>query len=236
MDREKEVFLVLTALTILHFVENLWLVPWSPLMVIFGIFAILIPLKLRKREELGLKRPERSKDFLKYTALGIIVSLAMSVAMETLYPMVLENLGLRGNVYYDYWAAMDSWIEHIMHKFGADLGFAWLGLFMLAWAPIGEELLYRGYAFNSLLEKKSFAIASTISTLYFAVRHFAHLAPSLPTLPIASGLLWAILVIPLAYIWCYVFQKTKSLYSTMLIHFLANLIPSILYSIEALPK
>lgn len=59
MDRGKEVFLVLTALTILHFIENLWLVPWSPLMVIFGILAILIPLKCRRGEELGLKRPER---------------------------------------------------------------------------------------------------------------------------------------------------------------------------------
>ncbi len=235
MGREKEVLLVLAALTVLHVIENLWFVPWSPLMVIFGILAILIPLKYRKREELGLKRPERRKDFLKYTALGVAVSLAFSVAMQRVYPLAMDGLGLKGNIQYDYWVAMDVWIENIMQKFGADFGFAWLGLFMLVWAPIGEELLYRGYAFNSLLEKRSFVIASTTSTLYFAVRHFAHLTPSLSTFPIASGLLWGILVIPPAYVWCYVLQKTRSLYSTMLIHFLVNLIPSILYSIQALP-
>ncbi len=236
MDREKEVFLVLTTLTILHFVENLWLVPWSPLMVIFGILAILVPLKYRRIEELGLKRPEQWKDFLKYTTLGVVLSLAVSAAMQTVYPMALESLGLRGNIQYDYWAAMNSWIERIMQKFGADLGYAWLGLFMLVWAPIGEELLYRGYAFNSLLEKRSFINASTVSTLYFGVRHLAHLTPSSPTLPVAPGLLWGVFTIPLAYVWCYVLQKTRSLYSTVLIHFLVNLIPSILYSTQALPK
>jgi len=41
MDREKEVFLVLTAPTILHSVENLWFVPWSPLMAIFDFLAII---------------------------------------------------------------------------------------------------------------------------------------------------------------------------------------------------
>jgi len=236
MNREREVFLVLTALTILHFVENLWFVPWSPLMVIFGILAILIPLKYRKREELGLKRPERRKNFLKYTALGIALSLAFSLAMQTVYPLIIDGLGLKGNIQYDYWAAMDSWIENIMQKFGSDFGFAWLGLFMLVWAPIGEELLYRGYAFNSFLEKRSFVIASTISTLYFGVRHFAHLTPSLSTLPIASGLLYGIFTIPLAYVWCYVLQKTKSIYPTMLTHFLVNLFSSISYAIQTLPK
>jgi len=236
MDREKEVLFVLTALTILHFVENLWLVPWSPMMVITGILAILVPLKYRRREELGLKRPEKRKDFLKYTALNIAVSLAMSMAVQTVYPIVIENLGLKGNIQYDYWAAVNSWIEHIMQKFGGELGFAWLGLFMLVWTPIGEELLYRGYAFNSLREKRSFLTASTISTLYFAARHFAHLTPSLPTLPIASGLLYALVTIPSTYIVCYVLQKTGSLYSTMLPHFLVNLIPSVLYSAQALPK
>lgn len=236
MDREKEVLLVLTALTVLHAIENLWFVPWSPLMVIFAILAILIPLKLRKREELGLKRPQRWRDFLRYTALGFIIGLAIHIVVLTVYPVALESLGLRGNIQYDYWAANDSWFEHMIQKFGEEVWFIWLVLFTTVWAPIGEELLYRGYAFSTLLEKRSFVTASTISSLCFGVRHTLHLTLSMPTIPVIAGLSYGIITIPLAYIWCYVFHKTKSLYSTMLLHLLVNLTSGILFAIQALPK
>lgn len=55
---------------------------------------------------------------------------------------------------------------------------------MLAFGPIVEELLYRGYAFNSLLEKRSSVSASTVSMLFFEARHFAHMTPSLSKFPI----------------------------------------------------
>lgn len=231
MDREKEVILVLSALTILHLVESLWFVPWSPLIPIFSILAIIVALRYRTREELGLKRPERWKNFLTYILLGTVVAVAMGVATSSVYLLIIENLGLRGNIQYDWFVAYQSWGEHILQKFGSDLGFVWNILFMLAWAPIGEELLYRGYAFNSLLKKRSFVFASTISVLFFAVRHFFHLVPSFSTPLIVPGLFWSVLVMPFGYITCYVLRKSKSLYATMLIHFLHNLLSNFLLTV-----
>jgi len=236
MDREKEVLLVLAALTVLHAIENLWFVPWSPLMVIFAILAISIPLKLRRREELGLKRPQRWGNFLKYTTLGFIIVFAIDIAVSTVYPIALESLGLRGNIQYDYWAANNSWFEYMIQKFGEDVWFIWLILLKTIWAPIGEELLYRGYAFNTLLKKRSFITASTISSLYFGVRHTLHLTLSMPTIPVISGLSYGIIMIPYAYIWCYVFHKTKSLYSVMLLHLLTDLTGGIIFAIQSLPR
>ncbi len=228
MDREKEVILVLSALTILHLVESLWFVPWSPLIPIFSILAILLPLRHRTREELGLKRPERWKNFLAHIVLGTVVTVAVGVAISSVYLLIIENLGLKGNIQYDWFVAYQSWGEHILRKFGSALGVVWNILFMLAWAPIGEELLYRGYAFNSLLKKRSFAFASTISVLFFAVRHFFHLVPSFSTPLIVPGLFWSILVIPFGYVTCYVLRKSKPLYATMSIHFLHNLLSGFL--------
>jgi len=196
VDREKEVFAVLTALTVLAFFENLWLVPWSPLMVIFAFLAILIPLKYRSREEPGLK-PLKG---VKIVVFGFVIALATHVVTLTVYPLVLGSLGLRGNIQYDYWAANDRWFEYMTQKFGVEVWFTWLMLFMAVWAPLGEELLYRGYAFNTLLEKRSFTTASTISSIYFGARHILHLTLSMPTTPIVSGLSYGVLVIPFGYI------------------------------------
>jgi len=233
MEREKEALLVLTALTILAFVENLWFVPWSPLMVIFAFLAILVPLKYRGKEELGLNPLKR--DFLRCIALCFIIAFAVHLVTLTAYPLVLGGFGLRGNVQYDYWAANDRWFEYMKQKFGVEIWFIWLMLFMSVWAPVGEELLYRGYAFNTLIEKRSFTTASTISSIYFGARHVLHLTLSMPTAPIVSGLSYGILVIPFGYIWCYVLYKTESLYSSMLLHGLVNLTSGILLAIQVLP-
>lgn len=231
MVREKEVLLVLTALTILAFFENLWFIPWSPSMVISMILTVVFPLKYRRRAELGLQRPERWRHFLKYVALGTILSFFVVVASYAFYHYtILENLGLLGDIRYDHFMAYKSWIEHTMRKFGVEVAWTWLLLFSVVWAPIGEELLYRGYAFNSLLEKRSFVFSSTISSLYFGVRHISHLL-AMPTTPVIPSLFWGVSVIPFGYIACYIFHKTRSLYSVMLIHFILNLLGSIvLYS------
>jgi len=234
MEREKEAFLVLTALTVLAFVENLWFVPWSPLMAIFAFLAILIPLKYRGKGELELNPLKR--EFLGCMALCFVIAFATHLLILTVYPLTLKSLGLRGNVQYDYWAANDTWFEHMKQKFGVEVWFIWLMLFMAVWAPIGEELLYRGYAFNTLLEKRSFTTASTISSIYFGARHVLHLTLSMPATPIVSGLSYGILVIPFGYIWCYVLYKTKSLYSSMLLHGLVNLTSGILLAIQVLPE
>jgi membrane protease YdiL (CAAX protease family) len=221
MDREKEVFLVLSLLTILHFVECLWFVPWSPMALIFNVLAIVIPLKLRSRTELGFKWPERWRDFLIYTILGFIASVIMLVfILPNIVLILLESFGLKGNVQFDYFEAYTVFAELIIQKCGVLVilvGPIVMGTFV-------EEPLYRGYAFNSLSENKSVVYASTVSSLFFGLRHFVFLTPALSIFPIIPGLTWAMVVIPFGYLMCYVLYKTQSLYASMLVHFSYNLL------------
>jgi membrane protease YdiL (CAAX protease family) len=226
MNREKEVFLVLTALTILAFVENLWFIPYAPWMPVYAALVILIPLKCRKRGELGLKRPERWKDLLKNVVLGTAISLIIIMALYAVHYAVLWSLDLVGNFQYDYLAAKTTWNKYNEQKFGVEVFSAGMALYALLWAPIGEELLYRGYAFNTLLEKQSFTTASTASSLYFGVRHASHLL-AIPTTPLIPSLFWAAMTIPVGYILCYILRRTRSLYSVMSVHFLLNFLPNL---------
>jgi len=98
------------------------------------------------------------------------------------------------------------------------------GLFVIIWAPIGEELFYRGYIYGDLREKYSFWFSTIISTVFFSIRHMTHFLFLLPLYPTFAASFWAIHTFIFEMFMCYIYEKTENLYSVMITHFLYNLL------------
>jgi len=97
-------------------------------------------------------------------------------------------------------------------------------MYVLIWAPIGEELFYRGYVYGELREKYGFAISTLISSFFFGIRHSTHFLLLLPSFPTVSATYWTVSTFFFDIIMVYAYEKSDSLYTPMLIHFLVNVI------------
>jgi membrane protease YdiL (CAAX protease family) len=78
-------------------------------------------------------------------------------------------------------------------------------LALAVFAPLGEEILFRGAIQGAYEEKKSAGFAISVTAIMFAFYHFR--LSGLPAL------------LPIAFILCYVVWKTRSVLAGMLIHF-----------------
>ena len=76
-------------------------------------------------------------------------------------------------------------------------------------APVGEEILFRGFLFASLLSKMSPFTAAFVSSLIFAILHFYS----------PFGVLSIVIF---GMIMCWVYQRTGSLWPCILFHALSN--------------
>lgn len=77
-------------------------------------------------------------------------------------------------------------------------------------APIGEEIFFRGLLYNSLKRQWGVPAAIVVSGVIFAVAHFG---------PIAI-----LGIIPMGMLLAYVYERTKSLWVTITMHMLNNLL------------
>ena len=144
-------------------------------------------------ESLGLK-PPASKGYFQILlpALVLIASLVFTAA----YAVVVSFLG---------WGLPESLLEDI------DLGGATLiGMFALVvlWAPLAEEVFFRGFIFPGLIGWLGPSRAAVVSSLAFAA---AHVDPMVMVPIFSTGLLLA---------WLY--HRTGSLWSSVAAHAMQN--------------
>lgn len=91
---------------------------------------------------------------------------------------------------------------------------------ILFYAPLVEEMVFRGAIFRGLRSKLSFLPASLISGISFG---FIHVFDSLLAGNFSD--LWNLLTYGgLGLLFCYSYEKTKTIYAPMLLHFLNNLL------------
>jgi membrane protease YdiL (CAAX protease family) len=102
-----------------------------------------------------------------------------------------------------------------------DLGFGHGGLGTLAAgvliviaAPASEEIFFRGFIFGGLRNRLSFPIAAVISAAIFGLFHYTG-AGSIEVVPQLAFL---------GLVLCWVYEETGSIYPTMAIHAVNNLI------------
>ena len=105
--------------------------------------------------------------------------------------------------------------QRIVEALGADRGLGWLvagGVLVIVLAPVAEELFFRGFFYGSLRGQLGAPGAAVASSLVFALVHFTS-AQTLSLLPLLGVL---------GLLFCFLYERTGSLYPCIALHALNN--------------
>ena len=105
--------------------------------------------------------------------------------------------------------------QRIVEALGADRGLGWLvagGFLVVVLAPVAEELFFRGFFYGSLRGQLGAPGAAVASSVVFALVHFTS-AQTLSLLPLLGVL---------GLLFCFLYERTGSLYPCIALHALNN--------------
>ncbi len=213
-----------TALTLIVLAESIF-PPWAPYFIVYAVLAILIPLVLKTYQFGSFQTVLRSHWKL---ILGMfVVALIVDEGIFTLlYQRILDNLGIGGNPLYSLNAAIEVLAGGAARKFNItrDTALVLYSIFLVGWAPIGEELFYRGYMQGALRKICGSRVSALVSAAFFGIRHATHLFFLWPNVPWVAAASWAAGAFVFGLLMSYLYEKTRSLYPPMLIHAGVNII------------
>ncbi len=216
------------ALTLLVLVESIF-PPWAPYFVLYALLAIFLPLFL-KTYAFGSFFAVMKSHWRLIIAVWLLTILWDQVVMGWLLEHFLAVGGMAGDPFYSLAAAIDSLSVAAGEKFGIgkDVAMALYAVFIVLWAPVGEELFYRGYIQGVLRHSRSFVTAALISSAFFGIRHVTHMFFLWPEFPLVAALTWAVGTFVYGLLMSYLYEKTQSLYPLILIHAVGNMIEILL--------
>ncbi len=218
------VVVIATILTLIVLAESIF-PPWAPYFIIYALLAIVIPLALKTYQFGSFWKVLRSHWKL---ILGIfIVALAVDEGIFTLlYQRILDGFGVGGNAYYSLNAAVNVMTGAAAQKLNIsqDAALMLYALFLVVWAPIGEELFYRGYMQGVLRKIGGFRMSALVSAAFFGLRHATHLFLLWPNVPWVAAASWVVGAFVFGLFMSYLYEKTRSLYPTMLVHAAVNIV------------
>jgi len=223
--RSNVVVLVIVLLTILVAIESLYPIPWAPYFIIYAFLAIFIPL-YTKSYKFGRIKSLVEKNVLKTFIIFFVLTIVILNAMEYTYFFILSQLDLASNSMYNLNLALEDLASLAAKKFGitVDATILIYAIYVLIWAPIGEELLYRGYMYGHLREKYGVITANLISSFFFGIRHATHFLFLLPNYPYVAAMYWVIHAFIFGVLIAYAYEKSETLYVPMIIHFIFNIV------------
>ena len=164
------------------------------LLIIIGV-PWLIKKRSTTKEELGVQRPPVWMDFV-WAPTGLVVYFILSAILVTVAMYVLT--------FVDFSQAQDTGFSGISN--GYEYVLAFIGLVILA--PVAEEVVFRGYLFGKLRKYTKLWVAILLTSLLFAVVHFA----------------WnvGIDVFALSIVLCLLRVISKSLWPSIMLHMMKN--------------
>jgi len=196
-------------LTLLALAEST-IAPWSPAILLYAILCILIPVISGSCRFGSFKEAFRAHWRL------LLLCLALLTAWVRVFSSPLFPLHKILPVFVNA-----SALKMHVGALPAKIGF---GLFLIIWAPVGEEFFYRGYLQGKLREKTSFIKAALIASFFFAIRHALHLFFFYPDIPWGAAFVWVVLAFGWGMIFGWLYERSSSLYLPVAAHFLANCI------------
>jgi membrane protease YdiL (CAAX protease family) len=215
---------IATVLTLIVLAESIF-PPWAPYFIVYAFLAIIIPLALKTYQFGSFGTVLRSHWKL---ILGIfVVALIVDEGIFTLlYQRILDGFGVGGNAYYSLNAAVEVMTGAAAYKLNItqDTALILYALFLVVWAPIGEELFYRGYMQGVLRKFGSFRVSALVSAAFFGIRHATHLFFLWPNVPWVAAASWVVGAFVFGLLMSYLYEKTHSLYPPMLVHAAVNII------------
>jgi membrane protease YdiL (CAAX protease family) len=203
------VLLVVVLLTVLCRVETT-AVPWSPYFIFYGLLALLIPLWLGS---VPIRATRLSgKPLWRLTAMVAVLAISIDSGIFTIaYDSLLAHLGL-AQPFYSISGATNLLIQTVSVRQQISLLAAMgiFGLFVLLWAPVAEELFYRGYVYTSLKQHLPLAAAWGISVAAFGLRHIVHYFYIWPELSVAS-VVWVCSMLIFGSLMTWLYERTGGL-------------------------
>ncbi len=215
-------------LTLIVWVESIF-PPWAPYFLLYAFLAIFLPLFL-KTYTFGAFGAVMKSHWRLMVVVGLIAVFWDQVVMGRLLEYLLTIGGVAGDPFYSLPVAITNLAVAAGDKFGIsnDLAMVLYAVFLVLWAPVGEELFYRGYMQGVLRQSQSFTTAALISAAFFGIRHATHLFFLWPAFPLVAAASWVFSTFVFGLLMSYLYEKTHSLYPLMLIHAAVNLIGTLL--------
>ena len=215
---------VATVLTLIVLAESIF-PPWAPYFMVYAALAVIIPLVAGTYPFGSFREVFRThwKLILGVFALAVVVDQGVA---GWLYQRVLDMFGVGAHPFYSLDAALETLAEGAAFKFGVspDAALGLYALFIVLWAPIGEELFYRGYLQGVLRSKWGFAASALVSAAFFGIRHATHFFFLYPQVPWVAAASWVVSAFAFGLFMSYLFEKTRSLYPLIVVHAAVNLI------------
>lgn len=198
--------------------------PWSPYFPLFALFALALPLILRAYRFGQLRSVFRSHLSL-ILIFWFLFILWDQMSSGVILKLLLDALGVTANPVYSLPAAIDQIFVAVTARMAVSLSTAQVifAFFAVVWAPLGEELFYRGYVYGALRERHGFWPAALISSAFFGMRHMLPFLILLPQLLVIPALNWGVLAFVFGLMCSYLYEKTGSLYPCIIGHFLTNI-------------
>lgn len=123
---------------------------------IFLVIGIFWYRFLQKKEKNTEVRGMDAKSWLRLLLLGLCLQMAVSLLLfgaQMLFPRTMEAYG------------------QVLESLGVNQPSIWSALYVGIFAPVTEELIFRGLTLKILCQSFSFSVANVLQALYFAVIH-----------------------------------------------------------------
>lgn len=216
--------LITILLTVLVLFESIYPI-WAPFFICYAIILIIIPVYLKSFTFGSFKK------VIKEYYISIILILFIAIVTDIgifnfFYKYLLVLSGLSNDPNWSSELVMKNIFLLANYKTGLSINILMgiYAIFYLLWAPVGEELFYRGYFFKSLQNKIPYWLIIIISSAFFGIRHATHFLFLYPDYPYGLALNWVLNSFIFGLLAGYLYKKTNSLYAVMIIHFIINLI------------
>jgi membrane protease YdiL (CAAX protease family) len=203
--------------------------PWAPFYLLYAAVATFLPLKW-KTYRFGPLPRVRWWMWAACAVIAILLQAFGTVFVNIVYARIVVALGgpeRLGSPIIGVPAMFDALFNAAAPRLHIDahtVKVAYLG-FIVAWAGLGEELFFRGYVQQTLRRHHSARYSITVATMLFAVRHYMQMLLLFPTYPVFAASAWCALAVPLGLTVGYLYEKTRSLWMPVTIHYLFNIIP-----------
>jgi membrane protease YdiL (CAAX protease family) len=206
--------------------------PWSPYYVVYAALATLLPLRW-KTARFGPIRAVPWWLWFVVPVAAIILQATASVIVNVLYAQVVVKMGGVSRLddpVIGVQAMFQAMYAAASMKLGLDINtvrVTYLG-FLIVWAGFGEEVYFRGYVQGVLRQRKGARYAIVAGAALFAVRHYMQMGLLLPKYPVFAASAWVAMAFPVGIVLGFTYEKTKSLWIPVAIHYVFNIIPFIL--------
>lgn len=203
--------------------------PWAPFYLVYAAAITVLPLKW-KTYRFGPVRDVRWWMWLACPVIALMLQATASVLVNVVYARIVVAIGgpeQLGSPIVGVQAMFDAMFQAASPRLGISaetVRVAYLA-FVVAWAGLGEELYFRGYVQGVLRQHHSARYAIAVATVLFAARHYMQMLLLLPKYPVFAASAWCLMAIPLGIVAGLLYEKTRSLWMPVAIHYLFNIVP-----------